>query len=236
MVCEPGRCRARTIPAVTPPSPWQTRPSRTPWGAYTGGEEDAQIATSLSLSALSLDLIVALAQRPDGLGAGELTRIVAGPPTTVQNSLRLLTTHGLVIRDGSRFTLAGTHPAAAEVVALGLRLPPPDAATRIVVRANTSIEFAVADETGFIVGTRAEPDPEAVALLDSSLATIGRGRPEAPPVLRFETHELGRILRSAVALRRRVAAAEVIKGTVRAAGPLDDAAYPERPGPAARMR
>jgi hypothetical protein len=164
-----------------------------------------------------------------------LARIVDGPPTTVQNSLRQLVTHGLVTRDGARFILSELHPAAAEVVALGLRLPAPEAATRIVVRANTSIEFAVVDETGFIVGTRAEPGAESVALLDSSLATIRRGRPEVPPVLRFETHELGRILRSALGLRSRVAAADLVKGTVRPAGPLDGAAYPERPGPAARI-
>ena len=214
----------------------QTKPSPAASGPYTGAEEDAQIATPLSLSALSLDLIIALAQRRGGIGSSELTRIVVGPPTTVQNSLRLLVAHGLVTRSGTRFALARAHPAAGEAVALGLRLAPPGAAMRLVVRASDSVEVAIADEMGLIVGLRADADPESLALLDSSLATIGRDRSDVPQVLRFETRELARILHSALGLRSRVAVADIVKGTVRPAGPSDGDGYPERPGSFARTR
>ena len=194
-------------------------------------EEGARLVVPLSLSALSLDLIIALAQRPHGVSASELARVVGGAPTSVQSSLRLLTDHGLVTRGGgARYRLSAQHPAAADAVALALRLAAPDAATRLVLRASDSVEFAVVDETSFVVGTRADAEPDSRAALDSSLATIRRDRPDVPPVLRFETEELRRILRSALALRRRVTAGEVVKGVLRPAGPSAASAYPRGPG------
>ena len=135
------------------------------------------------------------------------------------NGIRLLAAHGLVTRAGSRYGLARQHPAAAEAVALGLRLPSPEAAIRVVLRASDSIEFAVADEDGFVVGIRVSPTAVSLAALEASLATIRRDRPELPPILRFETPELARILHSAMGLRRRVASATLVKGTHLPVGP-----------------
>jgi hypothetical protein len=130
-----------------------------------------------------------------------------------------MTAHGLFRRGSSKYALAVDHPAAAEVVAVALRLPPPKAAIRLVLRASTTAEFACVDEAGFIVGTRSNPDAGSLAALDAALAMIRRDRPNAPSVLRFEIAELGRLLHSAPVLRTRVASAEVLKG-VRRVGPL----------------
>ena len=187
--------------------------------AYTSGSGGSPIAAPLSLSALSIDLVVALAQRPAGVGAGELARIVDGAPTSVQNALRLLAAHGFVTRGSSRFALARDHPAAAELVALGLRLPPPDAAIRLVLRASDIVDFAAVDNAGFVIGTRPGTGTALLDALDDALATIRRDRAESMSVLRFESGELGRILNAAVGLRRRVLEAQIIKGVVRPVGP-----------------
>ena len=198
--------------------------------AYPCRQEGAPIAAQLSLSALSIDLVVALAQRPAGVGAGELARIVRGAPTSVQNGLRLLAAHGLVLRGASRYAFVPGHPAAAELVALGLRLVAPEAAIGLVLRACDSVEFASVDLTGFVVGTRPDASSESMAILESSLATIRRDRENVPVVLRFDSDELTRILRSAIGLRLRVMTATILKGTVRPVGPSAATAYPRGPG------
>jgi hypothetical protein len=165
---------------------------------------------------------VALAQRPDGVGTGAaaLARTTQGAPTSVQNSLRSLAAHGLVRRGPGGYALAADQPAAEELIALGLRLAPPRAAIGLLIRANDSVEFACVDETGFIVGMQPNPAPDALARFETSIETIHRGRSDVPVVLRFDTDELARILRSALGLRTRVASAEIVKGGVRGVGPL----------------
>ena len=119
--------RALGIPDGSSCCPCVTRAVAACLHSPAGG---SPIAAPLSLSALSIDLVVALAQRPAGVGAGELARIVGGAPTSVQNGLRLLAAHGLVLRGASRYALVPGHPAAAELVALGLRLLAPESAIR----------------------------------------------------------------------------------------------------------
>ena len=88
------------------------------------------MAAPLTLSALSLELAVVLAQRPDGSRAADLTRIAEAPHTSVQNSLRHLVDHGFVRRSGLLYWLVADHPAAPELVNLGLRVPPPKLRSR----------------------------------------------------------------------------------------------------------
>jgi hypothetical protein len=188
-------------------------------------------ATPLSLSALSIDMLVALAQRPDGFGAGELGRIVEGAPTSIQNNFRVLLGHGLAERQGSRYVLASDTPGVEELVGAGLRLAAPAQALRLVLRANSAVEFASEDLGGFIVGLRAKADPSAMEALERSIATVRRGRPVAvPAILRFEMEELSRIMHTAVGLRTRIASAMVLKGVVRSPGRSVPVRYPYRPG------
>lgn len=184
----------------------------------------------MSLSALSIDLVIALAQRPDGIGAGELARIVDGPPTSVQNALRRLTIHGLVTRRVSRWTLESSHPAASELVSLGLRLAAPQEALRLVLCASDRVEFACMDGGGFIVGTGTRATPKAAGAFATSLEAIRRGREDVPIVLQFEIDELARIIHSAILLRTRIGSADVLKGGIRWAGPLAPDRYPTRTG------
>ena len=165
----------------------------------------------LTLSALSLGLAVALAQRPDGSRAAELTRIAEAPHTSVQNSLRHLVAHGFVRQSGPLFWLIADHPAASDLVNLGLRIPSPEAAIALVLRANDAVDFAFVDEIGFVVGERRADHPAAWLALDRSLTTIRRDR-DRPRIVRFETVELARILRSAMGLRARLARGEPLKG------------------------
>jgi len=185
----------------------------------------------LSLSALSLDILIALDQAVGGLGAGPLGRVVDGPPTSVQNNLRVLLAHGLVQRTATRYSLVADAPAAEELAAAGLRLASPDAAIRLILRANPAVEFACQDPGGFVVGQATNADETAIVALERGIATIRRGRSAAvPPVLRFQIDELSRILHSAMGLRTRVASAVVVKGAVRAPGRSAALPYPIRPG------
>src|SRR6476660_2599508 len=88
----------------------------------TGGGPPDVPTVPLSLSALGFDILIALAQRPEGIGAGALGRLVDGAPTSVQNNLRVLAAHGLVRRTATRYTLIPDAPGGEERVAAGLRL------------------------------------------------------------------------------------------------------------------
>jgi hypothetical protein len=190
---------------------------------HWNGQEGSVIPAALSLSALTLDVVVALAQRPNGAGATDLARMVRGAPTSVQNCLKLLVTHGLLDRDGLDYRLRREHPAMPELVALGLRLPDPLDAIRIVVRANDAVEFAAVDDGGYIVGTAASPSPAVAGILDDSLETIRRGRTPPPHILQFPMEDLVRILRSAMGLRGRLAAAQIEKGGIRRLSQMGEA-------------
>jgi hypothetical protein len=187
------------------------------------------MAAPLSISALSLDLAVALAQRPRGAGSTELARIVDGPKTTVQSALRVLAQHGLVARSGRQFTLARQRPGVEELVTLALRLPEPEAAIRLVLRASDVVEFACIDPGGFIVGERLHVEGDEMEAFETSLQTIAQERADVLPVLRFELGELVRITHSAIGLRTRVAGAEIVKGRVRRLGPPAAPLPPEVP-------
>jgi hypothetical protein len=180
----------------------------------------ARINTPLSLSALSLDVVVVLSLRPQGASGGELARLTGAAPTSVQNTLRLLAGHGLVMRRSAMHVLSFDHAAVPDIAAVGLRLRAPRDAMSLILRASDAVEFACVDAAGFVIGTRVHPDPASSAAFEAALATIRRDRPDVPVVLRFETEELARILHSALGLRTRVASAEVIKGLVRRVGPL----------------
>jgi hypothetical protein len=185
----------------------------------------------LSLSALSLDILVALDQAALGLGAGPLGRVVEGAPTSVQNNLRALVASGLVRRTSTRYLLAVDAPGAEELVAAALRLAPPAAAMRLVARANPAVEFASEDGGGFVVGLATNADETSLAALDRAIAMIRRDRPATvPPVLRFQMDELSRIIHSAIGLRTRLGAASVVKGAVRVPGRSVPARYANRPG------
>jgi hypothetical protein len=185
----------------------------------------------LSLSALGLDILVALDQVHQGLGAGPLGRVVDGPPTSVQNNLRSLSTAGLVRRSSTRYLLAADAPGAAELVTAALLLAPPEAAIRLVLRANPAVEFASEDPGGFVAGIAMDADETAQAALERALTIIRRGRPAlVPPVLRFQMDEFARILHSAVGLRTRIAAATVLKGGIRTPGRSVQLRLADRPG------
>jgi hypothetical protein len=178
-----------------------------------------------------MDILVALDQAHQGLGAGPLGRIVDGPPTSVQNNLRGLVTAGLVKRASTRYVLTADAPAAEELVAAAMRLPVPEAAIRLVLRATPAVEFASEDPGGFVVALAMSADEAANAALERAVTTIRRGRPATvPPVLRFSTDELGRILHSALGLRSRIAAATVVKGVIRTPGRSVHLRYSDRPG------
>ncbi len=168
----------------------------------------------LTLSPLAMDLLVALSQRPDGSRAADLARIVAAPPTSVTGVLRDLGGHGVVTRNGWTYHLATEHPAHHELLELCLRLPSPEFAIEIVLRANDAIEFACVDPGGFIASERSAA-PESQAALEMAIETIRRDRADAPYVLRFSVSDLNRIAQSAVGLRARLKAGRVLKGRVR---------------------
>src|SRR5207248_10297409 len=109
-------------------------------GFRTLRTEGDTIAAPLSLSALSLEIVVALAQRPRGAGSSELARIVEGPKTSVQSPLRLLVRHGIVAQAAGQFSLADQRPGVPELVALGLRLGDPVDTIRLVLRASDVVE------------------------------------------------------------------------------------------------
>ncbi len=164
----------------------------------------------LALSALALNLVVVLSQRPSGSRANDLGRILAAPHTSVQTTLRHLEAHGLVRRDGAGYWLRDDHPAMPEVVALALRLPPMADALALVVRANEAIEFACVDGIGFIVGERRALAPEAWVQFERALAEVRRDRDDAPLLVDFATADLARMLHSAVGLRTRIGLATVL--------------------------
>ena len=190
---------------------------------------------ALNLSALSLEIVVALGQRPSGMGAGELARITRGAPTSIQNQVRGLVGGQIVARDAGRLALNPAHPARAELVALGLRLAPPRIAMRLVVSANPAVEFATVDDGGFVMALSDKPAVEDLATLDTALAIIRRDRADVPMIVRFSMEDLARILRSAVGLRTRIAAAELLKG-VRRTGPSGAMHRPFVPGRGTRIR
>jgi hypothetical protein len=128
--------------------------------------------------------------------------------------------HGLVERVGSQYHLNSAARGAPEIVALGLRLPAPELAIRLVLRANEAVELAIFDPGGFVVGERGAGDGESLDRLDDALEAIRRDRADTPAVLRFQTGELARLIRTAIGLRSRVAMGEVVKGTVRRVGPV----------------
>jgi hypothetical protein len=145
----------------------------------------------------------------------------------VQSALRVLVRHGLVVQSEAQFTLADQRRGVKELVALGLRLPESDQAIRLVLRASNVVEFACVDAGGFIVGERARVEEGEAEAFEASLETIARDRADVLPVLRFELDELVRITHSAIGLRTRVAAAEIVKGGVRRLGPSAASSTPE---------
>jgi hypothetical protein len=131
------------------------------------------------------------------------------------------------VQSEAQFTLPDQRRGVKELVALGLRLPESDQAIRLVLRASDVVEFACVDAGGFIVGERARVEEGEAEAFEASLETIARDRADVLPVLRFELDELVRITHSAIGLRTRVAAAEIVKGGVRRLGPSAASSTPE---------
>lgn len=181
------------------------------------GIDGASAGRRLTLTPISFDIVIALAQLPDGLRLSSLAHAIGSPVSSVQAALRVLVANRLAVRRGSSppvYALAATHPAGRALQELALALPEPAHATAIAVRANPAVELAVVDSAGFLVGIASSGDAAARARLTDTLAAIRTRRPDVPPVELVDQAELTRHLAVSLGLRDRVRRAVVLKGRI----------------------
>jgi hypothetical protein len=169
----------------------------------------------LTLSPIGFDVLLAISQVPGGLRLAEISHVIGSPVSSVQTSLKVLVSHGIVQREGDeppRYRVAADHPASASLVATATVISDAAHAIGVIVRANPAVAWAAVDAGGFVVGIADQPPAGSLETLDQQLAMIGESRPDGPPVERLPMAELDRLVRVALELRARVRRAVTIKG------------------------
>jgi hypothetical protein len=174
----------------------------------------------LALTAISLDIVIALRSDPDGLRLTQIAGAIGSPVSSVQAALRSLVQHGLAERVGPvppRYRLTD-HPAATPLERLALLLPEPAHVIGIVLRADPDVVYATVDRAGFVVGLEDGDRADGGTRLGEALSTVRGSRPDAPPVDISSMEELRRMLRVSLGLRARLDDAVAVKGRVGARG------------------
>lgn len=169
----------------------------------------------LTLSPIGFDVLLALSQAPRGLRLAEISHVIGSPVSSVQTSLKVLVSHGIVRREGDeppRYRVAPDHPASASLVATATVIADAAHAIGVILRASPAVAWAAVDAGGFVVGIADQPPAGSVETLDQQLAMIADSRPGGPLVERLPMAELDRLVRVALELRARVRRAVTIKG------------------------
>lgn len=187
-----------------------------------------------TITPIGLDVVVALAQDPEGLRLSPLAHAIEAPVSSVQAVLRNLTAAGLVARTGAnppRYRLAA-HPARDALLRLALVLPEPVHVLSVILRASPAVSFAAVDRAGFIAAIGPSTGDAHLERLRSSIGDVADARDTSPPVELRPAAELARLLSVSVGSRARVASAIPLKGRLAAAAERRVAAG----GVAARVR
>lgn len=139
--------------------------------------------TRLVPSEHALRVLVALGQRPGGLGLRQMARTLDVPVAAVQRALEMLISDGLVLHSGGRepFTLA-SGPAASAAKTLAVTTLEPRDAVRCALRASLVPRFAGEDRDGFMYVARDLASPEDEVRLSSALAAASAEHPEVSTV------------------------------------------------------
>jgi hypothetical protein len=165
------------------------------------------------VSAIGLDIVLAVSQVPNGLRLTEVATVIGSPVSSVQSALRTLDADGLVRRRGDRYSLALDHHARDQMVALATVLPESGHVVAIIVRSNPAVRFAAADSSGFVV-VDGVPSSDAVRALDQQLDLIRATQPALPEILRLQFAEFERLLAVDLQFRSRMDTAVSLKGHV----------------------
>lgn len=161
-------------------------------------------------SDVGLEVLVALQQRPDGLGLSEIARCLRRGTSAVQRALDVLTEDGLLQHEGGRtpFVPHAAEPAAAAAQIVALRLLPSRAAIRLALRASPVPAFAGESAQGFAYVPRPLAGDDEEVRLAAALTVIATGRPETPAVERIPEPEV----RSSARVARRLSRMEALTG------------------------
>lgn len=165
----------------------------------------------------SLEVVIALHQRPDGARLADLLSAAQLRPRRVETILRRLIELGLVERESvrhPRYRLVREHPAALELVGLALRVPRPERSLTVAVRASPAVWYAAADADEFMVVHHESSEPSTLARLEEAFQLVGARDRAMPRIVRFSRNEFFRLLRVALAFRVRALALKPVKGSV----------------------
>jgi hypothetical protein len=189
-------------------------------------------------SGAALDLVLALTQRREGARLAELATAASLSLSTAQSAMRLLLTDGLVERGRGgrpRYRLRTTHPAHEAVVRLAARYATPSHTTDIALRANPSVEFAARDRSGYVAVEHPVADPRDLAALEHLARLIGGDR-GGPRIQRYAHQDVVATLGEDATLRRRAAAATLLKGSLERSFPAPAARRRRGPRSSALLR
>lgn len=181
------------------------------------GGRDAHSVRRLTLTPIGFDIVLALAQVPDGMRLSALAAAIGSPVSSVQAALRILLANGLAERVGDappHYRLADRHPAHAHLVDLAVVLPDADHALAVILRASPAIEVAVVDAAGFIASVRDDARPEDRERLRRMLDQVAGARRDTPPIELDEHESLTRLLGVSLGLRARMREAITLKGRI----------------------
>ncbi|MEX0754858.1 MAG: nucleotidyltransferase domain-containing protein [Actinomycetota bacterium] len=168
----------------------------------------------------SLEIIVALQVRLEGVGLSELARILEAPISSVQRALEPLTGDGYVVRAGagrSPYRLDRDMPAARSLTEFAARALRRDRAVEVAIRAACCLEFAGVDTDGYLLVPSASADPADETSLRRCLADVIGETPDGPTIRRVIRDDA----RRRHDLRRRATGMQVLTGSV-------DRSFPER--------
>jgi hypothetical protein len=165
----------------------------------------------------SLEVVIALHQRPEGARLTDLVSAVGLRARPVETILRRLIQVGLVDRERTRhprYHLVRDHPATPELIGLALRVPAPARSLTVAVRASPAVWYAPADDDEFMVVHHDNSQPSALASLEEAFQVVSARDRAMPRVVRFSREEFLRLLRVAIAFRVRALALKPVKGNV----------------------
>src|SRR5215203_357865 len=130
---------------------WDATTRRTPWPAALSHPAEDHMPPQgrrLTLSPIAFDVILALSQAPGGLRLAEISHVIGSPVSSVQTSLRVLISNGVVRREGAdppRYFLASDHPAGTALASTATVISDAAHAIALILRANPAVSWAAVD-------------------------------------------------------------------------------------------
>jgi hypothetical protein len=167
----------------------------------------------------ALGALLLVAQRPEGLRASEVARMLGISYTGAEKALAILTADGLSARQDHRHRLVES-PRAREAIRFALAFLDKERALTALARANPAAEFCGLDDAGVLFVVRRFAEPSDEARLRDAIEILAQFHPAM--VIEFASKDDIRArLLDDVSVRRRAQNMGVLAGSV-------DRSFPDR--------